>query len=205
MAADLDTLRELFDCTDEDLAANRAGVLSERQRQNYRKDALDACIGSASAVAAAPFGVLIVIGYLNVAVRYGDELGPWVCVVFIAAFALFFITVRAVAGLTAHLIRRFVRDPDCRLCRIMGRWFYRETLVAIERGQVVAVRGMITLESDGEHELVMVDGELLDADVALIDSDDRLWELLEDGGGRYALYVVPVVCWIASVEPLAAD
>lgn len=205
MTANLDALRELFDFTDDDLAANRAGVLSERQRENYRRDALDACIGSASAAAAAPFGVLIVIGYLNVAIRYGDELGPWVCVVFIAAFALFFMTVRAVAGLTAHLLRRLVRNPDCRLCRALGRWFYRETLDAIERGQVVAVRGMMTLESDGEHELVMVDGESLDADVALIDSDDRLWELLEDGGGRYALYVVPVVCWIVSAEPLASD
>lgn len=205
MAADLATLRGLFDFTDDDLAANRAGVLSERQRQNYRKGALDACIGSASAIAAAPFGVLIVLGYFNVAVRYGDELGPWVCVVFIAAFALFFMTVRAVAGLTAHVLRRFIRAPDCRLCRTLGRWFYRETLAAIERGQVVPVRGMITLESDGEHEMIMVDGEPLDMDIGLIDSDDRLWTLMEDGGGRYALYVVPVVCWIASAEPLAAD
>lgn len=196
-------LQRLFEFTDDDLAANRSGHLSTRQQAHFRAQAGSAAADAATVISALPVAILLIALYFVLAITYGDALGPLVCVAIPAALGIFF-AVMWLWGLAARrIIVHLMQSPGFEqgLRHRMPR-VYGQPIVAIERGQVVAREGMLTRQSDGEHDYLLLNDEELQTSVDA-ESDERLWKLPTDR--RYTFYTVPDTEWIVAVENLPAE
>ncbi|MCU0476545.1 MAG: hypothetical protein MUC99_10635 [Anaerolineae bacterium] len=192
-------LAALFAFSPDDLTDNRAGRLSAGQHARLSREAVEACLGALSMLVVLPWVAVVAVSYFIVAIRFGDALGPWVCGVFLLFFALVAVLLTAGATAVQRIARRWVNRPDCGVCRWLGTRFYPHTVEALALGRVVMLAGRWTLESDGEHEVLLLDGQPLEADV-LLEQDERVLRLAD--GGAYRVYCVPRVWWVVAAEPL---
>jgi hypothetical protein len=193
-------LMVLFDFTADDLAANRAGQLTNRQRERIEAERLNASIEKAAATAAlASFGILMLL-YFAVAYPLGNALGPWTLVFIAIWLALAVVAANLVRRALRRRLRQSARDRSHWLLRRLGRLDAAGDQRAAE-GQVSRFAGVLTQADDSEHPLLLLNGEVFQADPSSADQDERLWQL--EMGASYAFYAVPEVLWIVAAEPLA--
>jgi hypothetical protein len=194
----LDDLKALFEFTDEDLAANRAGRLSQRQQIQLRQDALNASIEKGAAIVTLSLMPLAAILFILFGLRYGDALGPLILVAIIIWFSGWAALYRFTWKLACWLLRRRTHTMDAPLLRRLGA-YNSQAVHALESGVVERIAGRLSFPTDGEHMFVMSDDIQISINVAAED-DERLWKLR--AGQRYAIYRLPDASWIIAVEPL---
>ncbi|MBW4438562.1 MAG: hypothetical protein KME04_15585 [Pleurocapsa minor GSE-CHR-MK-17-07R] len=192
-------LETLFDFTEADLAANRAGVLSEIQRERLRQQLYQASISSAAFTLSLPVIFVFAVAFMAFSLRFGDDLGPGIlCAIgvwFLLTWALYTLAYAVMRRLLPVIVRGNASHPLLRRVRAIDN----AGSLALEQGIVERVAGRLGFPSDGEHEYVMLDDVELTNSVAA-DEDERLWQLVE--GAQYALYFVQGGPWIVSVERL---
>lgn len=159
-----ETLKILFDFTDKDLLANRAGHLSARQRERLIREKTGKRVDQSARRAMYPFLIVMVVLYVVLAVPLADQYGP---IVIVAAFAV-------IIGLS-YGWWQFVRVV------------IRQTLTpqSLNEGYVRARSGRITFKDDGEHRAVFLGREELQTNVT-VGQDERLWQIKPDED--YILY-----------------
>jgi hypothetical protein len=194
-------LMALFDFTADDLAANRAGRLSDRQRECIETERLSASIEKAAAAVAVGVFLLAVLLFLALAYPLGSALGPWTLVVIVVWVVLAVGSANLAQRLTRSWLLRSALNRDHGLLRRLGRLDAAGD-DQVRLGKVERFAGVLTHEDDGEHKQLMLDGEPFQTDVQA-DVDERLWKLTP--GLRYAFYAVPGVLWVMSVEPLGSE
>ena len=195
----LGELRTLFGFTDDDLIANRAGYLSEVQRERFRHELRSAAIGRAAATLIAPILPVAACAFIIFSLNYGDALGPLVLVSIAVWLAGVYLLLRFGHRAITRWLEGSARTIDHPVLRRL-RAVNAAGEAAVERGIVERTAGVLTFPTDGEHIYVMLNEIEFTSNVAA-EQDDRLWQL--DEGRRYAIYYVPETLWIASVEPLA--
>lgn len=195
---DLPGLMALFEFTADDLAVNRAGALSPRQRARVEANTLNASIEKAAATLALPVLPAFTLVWLLLAWRFGDALGPWVLVGVVLWFASMAALFNLVYRTARHLLRRGAPDRRRGLLRWLGRLDSRIDSV-LAASSVARLAGRAAILDDGEHQTIAFDGEPFMLDVSA-ELDERLWRLAT--GQRYAVYYLPEVLWIVAVEPL---
>ncbi len=199
----LENLQTLFEFTEADLQANREGRLSEAQLARNWAEVEETCVNIVAAGPLIPLLLLSIAGYFYVAVGYGDALGPWVCAtVFVWLFGTYGV-MYGLFKLLGAVLRRMVPLPrhTTWLCRVARR-VQPLGFDALDKGIVEVHSGLLTVESDGEHEYLLLDGQEFTISVAA-EQDERLWKLEPDR--RYAIYTVPDVHWVVAVEELTDE
>jgi hypothetical protein len=177
---DLKTLQRLFDFTDDDLAANRAGQLSERQREKFqRRLSQQQWEQTANGLTLVIFIITFVI-YIAFSVTYGDQSGPLVMLALIVWLAVMYILSKLMAKLPALMQRRYKYNAS-----------FPQPVIEKETGPLI-------FTSDGEHRYALLN-QLEFANSAAVDGDPRLWKLEETE--VYTIYYVEELLWIAAIEP----
>lgn len=177
---DLKTLKRLFDFTDDDLAANRAGKLSERQREKLqRRLSQQQWEQTANGLTLVIFVVGIVI-YMAFSVTYGNQLGPLVLLVLLIWLVVIYGLSKLIAKLPTLMQRRYKYNPS-----------FPQPAIEKETGPLI-------FTSDGEHQYALLN-QLEFANSAAVDGDPRLWKLEETE--VYTIYYVEEPLWIAAIEP----
>lgn len=192
-------LMQLFDFTDDDLEANRAGHLSERQRARIEAERLTASIEKASATMALCVFVIATILFLSAAFPMGQAMGPWILVAIVIWVLLATGAESLAQGLSRGWLRHAAHDRNHWLLRRLGR-LNRAGDERVREGLVERLTGLLTHSTNEEHRTIMLDGEPFQSDVASGELDERLWQLAT--GLQYAFYLVPDVLWMLSAEPL---
>lgn len=195
----LTELQSLFEFTDEDLIANRAGHLSDAQRDRFRRDLRSGVIARAATTLALPILPVTSCAFCLFSMYYGDALGPLVLVAIVVWLALMYVLMRVGYNVALRWLERRVNRTDHPLLRRL-RAVNPAGEAVIERGIVERAAGTLKFPTDGEHTYVMLNEIEFTTDVSA-DQDERLWDLTE--GQNYAIYYLPETLWIASVEPLA--
>lgn len=194
---DLKTLKRLFDFTDDDLAANRAGKLSERQRTLYRQMRVTAKISKLLGKLMLVIFLVSFLLYMGFSIAYGNQLGPLVLVGLAVWLGLLYVVFRITSNIIGRVPTHYNQHPTHWLYQTFGKLTPQEQSL-YERAAVQYATGRLTVQSDGEHERVMLDDFELSLDVAA-DSDERLWKL--DRDKTYTVYFVPDPLWIVAIEP----
>lgn len=194
---DLKTLKRLFDFTDDDLAANRVGKLSERQRTMYRQLRVTAKISKRLSVLMVVIFLVTFVIYMGFSIGYGNQLGPLVLVGLGVWLGLLYVVFRLTSAIIGRVPTHYEQHPTHWLYQTFGNLTPQEQTL-YERAVVQRAAGRLSVESDGEHERVMLDDFELSLDVAA-DSDERLWKLERDK--TYTVYFVPDPLWIVAIEP----
>lgn len=192
-------LQTLFDFTADDLAANRTGRLSDRQRQRIERDSLRASIDMAAASLALPVIPALTIIYLWIAFNFADALGPWTLALIAAWLGTMWLAATLVFRAARWLLCRSAQNRDHWLLRRLGRLKdQRDRLM--RAGQVERLTGRLRVADDGEHTSVQIgDQELMNS--AAADVDDRLWQVEPERA--YTVYLLPELRWVLAIEPLA--
>jgi hypothetical protein len=190
-------LPKLFDYTPDDLRANQNGVLTPRQREKLLRELRVGVVDQAATMLTLPLIGLLAIAYFVIVPPLGDALGPLILVVIALTISGIIAVGYGCWRLIGALLRRWMTRLafDAWLRRRIKR--YGDAAALIERGVVHATSGVITIESDGEHQYMMLDGEPLQSNVE-VDEDERLWKLTPDQS--YTLYRVAERGWIVAVE-----
>lgn len=192
-------LMRLFDFTADDLTANRAGILTERQRARIASERQTASIEKASALIALICFVGMTALFLFLAFPLGNALGPWTLVAIFVWFGLTAFLTNRVRKVSARWLRKSVPKRKDPILRRIGRLDNPGT-EAMQTGAVSRFSGVLTHGDDGEHRSLMLDDEPFQSDSASGGDDERLWKLKP--GIAYAIYAVPDALWVVSVEPL---
>lgn len=192
-------LQVLFDFTADDLAANRTGVLSQRQRERIERDSLRASIDKAAATLTLPVIPALTLIYLWLALNFADALGPWTLALIAIWLVTMWLTATLVFRTARRLLSRTAHTRDHWLLRRLGRLNdQRDRLVRV--GRVDRFTGRLRVADDGEHTYVQLgDVELMNS--AAADVDERLWQIEPER--TYAIYLLPELRWVLAVEPLA--
>ncbi len=193
---DLKTLKRLFDFTDDDLAANRAGKLSDRQRILYRQMRVTAKISKRFSILMVGFFLLSFVIYIAFSITYGNQLGAFVLVGTGIWIGLVYSVFRLISHFIGRVPQHYERNP--------GHWLYRafttlnsQEQALYDHAVVQQVTGLLTVRSDGEHGHLMLGDFELTVDVAA-DNDERLWKLTHDT--IYTIYYIPNPLWIVAIE-----
>ncbi|MCA0456828.1 MAG: hypothetical protein LCI00_22840 [Chloroflexi bacterium] len=194
---DLKTLKRLFDFTDDDLAVNRAGKLSERQRTLYRQMRVTAKISKWLSILMVAFFLLTFVIYIGFSITYGNQLGPLVLVGTAIWLGLVYLVFRLTSALIGRVPQHYQRHPDHRLYMTFGKLTPQEQAL-YEHAAVQQATGLLNVQSDGEHEHLMLGDFELTLDAAA-DNDERLWKLKRDK--TYTVYYIPDPLWIIAIEP----
>jgi hypothetical protein len=191
------SLPRLFDFTPDDLAANQRGMLTERQKHKLLDELRVGVVDQVATVITLPLMALLAVGYFVVVPPLGDTLGPLILVVIALTIGGIIAFGYVWWRLMCRLLRRGMENAafDAWLRRRVRR--YAESAALIERGAVYAKSGLITHESDGEHEYVMLDGEEWQSNV-VVDEDARLWKITPNQ--TYTFYLVTGTDWIVAAE-----
>lgn len=197
---DLDTLKRLFDFTDADLAANRNGHLSERQRAALRREVRRQAVETLAARMTYPAVVLLVALYFVIVPPLGSRLGPWTCAAIFIALLVIIGAGYAWRGAVRWLLGAATSTPafDGWLRRALPI-IYARRIAAVERGEVLQKSGTLTVRDDGEHQHLFLNGEELQNNT-MAEQEKRLWRLTPDR--EYRFYVLPESDWIVAVEPV---
>jgi hypothetical protein len=197
---DLDTLKRLFDFTDDDLAANRAGRLSERQRAALRREVSRQAVDRLAARLTYPLVVLLIVLYFVIVPPLGSRLGPWTCAAIFLALLVITGAGYAWRGSVRWLLRAASGRPalDGWLRRALPVAYGRR-MAAVERGEVLQKSGTLTVWDDGEHRHLFLNDEELQNN-AMAEQDKRLWKLPPDR--EYHFYLLPETGWIVAAEPV---
>lgn len=193
-------LQQLFQFDEEDLIANRAGRVSERQRSVMLALLQQAQVEAAATAMTIPPLIACIVLYFAVVPALGDALGPGICIVIPLSIVLIYGGLRLQWALTRRLLAALARrSPGFRawLVQRMSRY----TSLPIQPEELIAARraGLLRFASDGEHEHLLLDDEEFLINVQ-VEADERLWQL--EAGQRYAIYYIPQRLWILSVERL---
>lgn len=195
----LDELQRLFEFTDDDLNANRAGRLSARQQAKMREDVRRGAVDAAATISMIPITIVLIIAYFALIVPLANQIGAWTCLVIVLALVLIVAISTLWWKLARRVIHRLMNKPEFEgWLRRRMRANYAEPLAAVEKGAVAARAGLLEQRSDGEHEYIFLGDEELQISVAA-EPDERLWKL--EPGQEYIVYRVPDTSWIVSVEP----
>lgn len=195
---DATALQALFEFTEADLSENRLGRLTARQQGALREGVRQQCIGLISVLCAVPFIIAAILLYFQIVLAYGDALGPLVCVLIIFWWAILpALIFYGITGLARYILQRALRSPTGWLCRVVGRGRFAHMLATIDAGRVIQLSGHLTLEDDGEHQFLFLNGDPISPDT-LHEDDDRLWVLPRDRA--YTFYYLPVYRWIVAAE-----
>lgn len=162
----MNDLHTLFSFTDADLAANRAGRLSDSQRERLTRLGHDERAAIQANRLTLPVMIALGIAYFVLVPPLGDRLGPLICIVIVLALGVFGLVSFAWQRLLLTILRR--RPPT-----------------SLEDAPVTSRSGILTVEDDGEHRHLLLDGVELQTDVDAVE-DERLWRL--EPGQRYILY-----------------
>ena len=191
------SLSRLFDFTADDLAENQRGQLSERQRRKLLQDLRKSVVDQMATLLTLPLVALMIVAYFFIVPSLGNSLGALILVVIGVSIAGIIAVGSAIWRITRWGIKRLIqrRSFDRWLRRRIPR--YNHSFAIIERGNIYAKSGVITVESDGEHEYVMLNGEAVQANVSA-EQDERLWKLTPEQA--YTLYLVEETNWIVAVE-----
>lgn len=162
----MNDLQTLFNFTDADLVVNRAGRLSDSQRDRLTRLAHDERTAIQANRLTLPVMIVLVIAYFVLVPPLGDRLGPLICIVILLALGVFGLVSFAWQRLLLAILRR--RLP-----------------ASLEDSPVTSRSGVLTVEDDGEHRHLLLDGVELQTDVDAVE-DERLWQL--EPGQRYMLY-----------------
>lgn len=194
---DLKTLKRLFDFTDDDLAANRAGKLSDRQRTLYRQMRVTAKISKRLSMVMVAFFLLTFLIYMGFSITYGSQLGPLVLVGLVVWLGLLYTVFRLISYLIGRISTHYEQHPTHWIYRTFGKLTPPEQVLH-EHAAVQQATGRLTVQTDGEHEHLMLGEFELTIDVAA-DNDERLWKLERDK--TYTVYYIPDPLWIVAIEP----
>ncbi len=198
MFSTLADLMQQFDFTAEDLAENRAGRLSARQRASIGAARLPASIDKAAASVVPVPIVLITLIYLWWIPPLADALGPLI----LAAIVLWLVTIWAVTqgvhSQVSRALRRIAHDRAHPLLLRFGRLDAAGDR-AFEAGRVERLSGALRVEDDGEHRYLCLGEQPLGISVDA-EIDERLWRL--PPGMRCAAYRLAGAGWVLAVEPL---
>ena len=194
---DLKTLKRLFDFTDDDLAANRAGKLSVRQRTLYRQMRITAKISKRLSILMVAFFLLSFVIYIGFSINYGNQLGPLVLVGTAVWLGLVYLVFRIASAVIGRVPVHYQQNPAHWLYQTFGK-LTAEEQARYERAAVQQATGRLTVQSDGEHQHLMLGDFELTIDAAA-DNDERLWKLQRDK--PYTVYYLPDPLWIVGVEP----
>ncbi len=162
----MNDLQALFDFTDADLLANRAGRLSDSQRQHLARLAHAERTSTQATRLTIPLMVALFIAYFVLVPPLGDRLGPAICLVIVLAFALFAAASYGWQRLMLVILRG--RPP-----------------APLNDAPVTVRSGLLTVEDDGEHLHLLLDGLELQTNVDATE-DERLWKL--QPGNYYTFY-----------------
>jgi hypothetical protein len=162
----LNDLQALFNFTDADLVANRAGRLSDSQRDRLTRLVHDERTAIQANRLTLPVMVALGIAYFVLVPPLGDRLGPLICIVILLALGVFGLVSFAWQRLLLAILRR--RPP-----------------ASLEDASVTSRSGILTVEDDGEHRHLLLDDLELQTDVDAVE-DVRLWRL--EPGQHYILY-----------------
>jgi hypothetical protein len=195
----LDELQRLFDFTENDLNANRAGQLSERQRSKMREQVRNGAVDAAATASLIPVTAVLVIAYFALVVPLANRIGAWTCLVIIVALVVIAVVASVWWKIARKVISRAMKNPGFEgwLRRRMRR-SYAAPLAFIEQDIVTAHAGRLEHRSDGEHEYIFLGDEELQISVAA-EPDERLWQLKPDRD--YIVYMMPDMSWIVAIEP----
>lgn len=193
-------LQRLFHYDEDDLIANRAGRVSDRQRSAMLALLQQAQVDAAAAATLIPLLILCIVLYFAVVPALGDALGPGICIVIALSIVLIYGGLRLEWALMRRLLAALARrSPGFRawLAQRMSRY----TALPIQPEDLIVARreGLLRFVSDGEHEHLLLDDEEFLTDVQA-EADERLWQL--EAGQRYAIHYIPQRLWILSVERL---
>jgi CBS domain containing-hemolysin-like protein len=184
--SELDRLKRLFDFTDEDLAANRSGVLSARQRQHYGQRLFKQRVDKYVSLLTFAMFVLSLIIFIAFSLNYAQRLGPMILVAIVIWLAIVFILAKLIQQVANMILRLKSND---------------ETKYEIDNPILKQATGRLQFTDDGEHRYVMLDSFEL-ANSAVTDSQTMVWQL--EANQRYTIYYVEQPFWIVAVEPASA-
>jgi hypothetical protein len=162
----LNELQALFNFTDADLVANRAGRLSDSQRERLTRIIHDERTSVQANRLTFPVMIALGIAYFVLVPPWGERLGPLICIVIVLALGVFGLVSFVWQRLLLTILRR--RPP-----------------ASLEDAPVTARSGLLTVEDDGEHRHLLLDGVEVQTDVDAVE-DERLWRL--EPGQHYIFY-----------------
>lgn len=198
MSRTLAELMQQFDFTADDLAENRAGQLSARQRAHISAERLQASIDKAAASVVPVAIVLITLIYLWWIPPLADVLGPLILAVIVLWLLTMWAVTQGVHSLVRRALRRIAHDRAHPLLRRFGRLDAAGDR-AFEAGRVERLSGTLRVEDDGEHRYLRLGTRDLTTSVDA-EIDERLWRL--PPGMHCAVYRLAGVGWVLAVEPL---
>jgi hypothetical protein len=181
--SDLNDLKKLFDFTDEDLAANQAGVLSTRQRHHYGQRLFKQRVDKYVSLLTFMMFVLSLIIFIAFSLNFAQRLGPLTLAVIVIWLAIVFILAKLIQQVANLIFRLKSNDGTNR---------------EIEEPILKQMTGRLHFSDDSEHRYVMLDGFEL-ANSAVSDSQKMVWKL--EANTRYTIYYIEQPFWIAAVEP----
>jgi hypothetical protein len=159
-------LHAVFEFDEADLAANRLGQLSARQRERLARLAHEERADQGAARLSLLVIAALFAAYFLIVPPLGDSLGPFICLVIAGWFA-------ALCG---------IGYGSYRLARLLLR---RRPVTPLADASVIPRTGRLSQVDDGEHlHLMLADAEL-QSNVDAVE-DARLWELEPDA--VYTLY-----------------
>jgi hypothetical protein len=118
---DLEELMALFDFDAHDLAENRAGRMSARQRERAEAQTLTASIEKTATTISLPVIPLVTLPYLILVTRYGDEWGAGVLLAIVVWFGIMALCFWLVYRGVKAWLHRAARDRSHWLLRRLGR------------------------------------------------------------------------------------
>ncbi len=196
---DQSQLETAFGFTPDDLEANRAGRLSRRQIHRLSAEQDWAVAGAAAATISLGFLFASLIAYFLVVPALDVELGAATCLVITAWVTLSLILAQVIFTVARGLLHRRMRRREfASSLRQRMRNAVSGAGMSLPDAQVERIEGVLTYQSDGEHEYLML-GDI-EVGSSITEDDHRLWEL--ETGRRYALHRVRGPGWIVSAELL---
>jgi hypothetical protein len=181
--SELDRLKALFDFTDEDLVANRSGVVSARQRHNYGQRLFKQRVNKYVSLLTFAMFVLSLIIFMAFSLNFAQRLGSLTLVVIVIWLVTVFILAKLIEY-GGNLILRLKSNNEAK--------------PEIDNPILKQVTGRLQFSDDGEHRYVMLDSFEL-ANSAATDSQKMVWKL--EANQRYTVYYVEQPFWIIAVEP----
>ncbi|MBK9121767.1 MAG: hypothetical protein IPM16_01410 [Chloroflexi bacterium] len=194
---DQSELESAFGFAPDDLQANREGRLSRRQIHRLSAEQDWAVAGAAAATISLGFLFVSLIMYFVIVPALGVELGAATCLVITAWITLSLILAQVIFTVARGLLHRRMRRREfASSLRQRMRNAVSGAGVSLPHAQVERIDGVLTRQSDGEHEYLML-GDV-EVGSSITEDDHRLWELEIDR--HYALYRVKGPGWIVSAE-----
>ncbi len=196
---DQSELEGVFGFTPDDLLINREGRLSRRQIHRLSAEQDWAVSGAAAAAIGLGFLFTSLILYFLVVPGLHITAAAATCLIITAWVTLTLILTQVVFTVARGLLHRRMRRREfASSLRQRMRNAVSGAGLSLPNAQVERIEGVLTRQSDGEREYLMLGDHAISG--LATEDDHRLWELEADR--PYALYRVKGPGWIVSAEVL---